>query len=73
MTAQNRLSAVSIPSNIAEEPARKGVKENIQFLYIALGSMSKLETQLLIATRLKYTNQSDTLNKMEGIRRVLLN
>jgi four helix bundle protein len=57
LTSQMRRSAVSIPSNIAEGAARKGDKELIQFLYIALGSIAELETQYLIAVRLEFTNK----------------
>jgi four helix bundle protein len=51
MTAQMRRCAVSIASNIAEGAARQGDKEFVQFLYIALGSVSELDTQLEIAMR----------------------
>lgn len=54
LTSQIRRCAVSIPSNIAEGSARKGDKEYIHFLYIALGSMAELETQLFIAFDLGY-------------------
>ena len=59
LTNQIRRSAVSIPSNIAEGSARKGEKEFIQFLYISLGSMAELETQLIIANNLKYVKLND--------------
>jgi four helix bundle protein len=61
LTSQMRRSAVSIPSNIAEGAARKGDKELIQFLYIALGSISELETQYLIAVRLKFINKDEVI------------
>jgi four helix bundle protein len=61
LTSQMRRSAVSIPSNIAEGAARKGDKELIQFLYIALGSIAELETQYLIAVRLKFTNKDEVI------------
>jgi four helix bundle protein len=61
LTSQMGRSAVSIPSNIAEGAARKGDKELIQFLYIALGSISELETQYLIAMRLKFTNKDEVI------------
>ena len=51
MTVQMRRCAVSIASNIAEGAARQGDKEFVQFLYIALGSVSELDTQLEIAMR----------------------
>src|SRR5690606_35660521 len=49
LTSQIRRSAVSVPSNIAEGAARQFNKEYIQFLYIALGSLMELDTQLIIA------------------------
>ena len=60
LTNQIRRAAVSIPSNIAEGAARNSKKEFIQFLYIALGSLSELETQIIIASRLEYLNNLDT-------------
>ena len=61
LTNQIRRASVSVPSNIAEGAARSSKKEFIQFLYIALGSLSELETQIIIANRLEYLNNFDTL------------
>ncbi|GAA4280214.1 four helix bundle protein [Gaetbulibacter aestuarii] len=63
LTSQIRRSAVSIPSNIAEGAGRNGQKELIRFLYIAMGSLSELETQLEISKRLHYISDSEPLNK----------
>jgi four helix bundle protein len=49
LVSQMRRCAVSIPSNIAEGAARQGKKELLQFLYVALGSLSELDTQIEIS------------------------
>lgn len=57
ITSQMRRAAISIPSNIAEGASRQSNKEYIQFLYIALGSVMELETQLVITYNLGYLNE----------------
>ena len=59
MTSQMRRAAVSIGGNIAEGAARNGQREFKQFLYIALGSASELETQLEIARRVGLVAEGD--------------
>jgi len=76
LTAQMRRSAVSIPSNIAEGFTRKHNKEYKQFLYIALGSCSELETQIEIVSRLKYIREpvkENILEKINHITRMTMN
>ena len=73
LTSQMRRAAVSIPSNIAEGAARQTGKEFIQFLYIALGSLSELETQCIIAQRLNYFEDQSFIEIIEALRRKLLN
>lgn len=62
---QIRRSAISIPSNIAEGQARQHSKEFRQFLYMALGSLAELDTQLTIAFELKYISEND-LRSIDG-------
>ena len=54
LRSQLRRAAISIPSNIAEGAARRTRREFIQFLYIAGGSASEIDTQLNLAHRLGY-------------------
>ena len=53
LTSQMRRAAVSIPSNIAEGSRRRG-KDTRQFLLIAFGSGSELETQFEVSKQLEY-------------------
>ena len=74
LSDQMRRAAVSIPSNIAEGQNRNTSKEFIQFLYIALGSASELETQVLICYRLGYVDKvANDLEKRITIVRKKLN
>ena len=54
LVSQIRRAGVSVPANIAEGAARQSEKEFCQFLSIAQGSASELETELLIAKNLGY-------------------
>lgn len=67
LTSQMRRAVVSIPSNIAEGFRRRHNKEYKQFLNIALGSCAELETQVIIARRLKYMNESQEENLVDLI------
>ena len=73
LTSQMRRAAVSYPSNIAEGAARFSKKEFIKFLYVSLGSISEMETQLIIAEKLGYLTANKLLEEIEVLRRMTLN
>lgn len=76
LVSQVQKTAISIPSNIAEGFNRFHNKEYKQFLYIALGSCAELETQIEIASELKYMNnenKKDILEKIDYESRMLTN
>jgi four helix bundle protein len=62
--SQLRRAAVSVPTNISEGAARQSRKEFIQFLYVSLGSVSEIDTLLLIVGNLKYSD-IDELSKLQ--------
>ena len=74
LTSQIQRSAISIPSNIAEGHSRASSKEFLHYISIALGSVAELETQLMLAGRLKYVGQNDTqcaIARLEDIGKML--
>lgn len=72
LTQQIRRLAVSIPSNIAEGAERNSHKEFIQFLYISLGSLAKLETQLLLSEKLGFIKENEIETNIERIRKMII-
>ena len=72
LTSQIRRAAASIPANIAEGWGREGTKEFIQYLRQAQGSLSELETHLLLAERLDFVPSGATiLRDIESISKML--
>lgn len=66
LTSQIRRAAISIPSNIAEGNGRNTTRDYVHFLGMAYGSVKEVETQVLIAERLRYidSSHSDGLVRM---------
>ena len=59
LTNQMRRAAVSIPSNIAEGAARQGTKDAIQFFVVSRGSLSELDTQMEIVSKLQFVDKNE--------------
>lgn len=58
LASQLRRAAVSVASNIAEGRGRLNPAEFRQFLGVALGSTFEIQTQLVVAGRLKIGNEA---------------
>lgn len=71
ITNQMRRCAVSIPANIAEGSGRKNKAEFIQFLHIALGSASELETHLIISQRLGFLSSNSYDEIMNALNEII--
>lgn len=78
LVSQIRRAVVSIPSNIAEGWARKGLGEYLQFLYISYASAAEVETQLILGKELgfgkleKYGEIEDLLLEVQKMLFVLI-
>jgi four helix bundle protein len=70
LTTQIRRAASSIPANIAEGWGREGTKEFIQFLRVAQGSCSELETHLILSERLGFSSAQDSARRFTSIENI---
>ncbi|MFA5926483.1 MAG: four helix bundle protein [Parcubacteria group bacterium] len=59
LVSQIRRAAISVSSNIAEGFSRNTVGEKCQFYAIALGSLTELQNQLLVAKDVKYISKNE--------------
>lgn len=72
LQGQIRRAVVSIPANISEGASRNTKKEYIQFLFIALGSASEVETHLIVSQKIGFISAIDeTLANIENIKKML--
>ena len=75
LAIQMKRAAVSVPSNIAEGHARNHRAEYRQSVYIAIGSLAELETQLHIAKELNFLNEqaiASVLARIDRTRAMLI-
>ena len=74
LSSQMQRSAVSIPANIAEGSAKSSNKDFARFLEMSIGSSYELETELILASRLKYIDSNIfllTQNKIAEIQKMI--
>ncbi|MEN8839049.1 MAG: four helix bundle protein [Flavobacteriales bacterium] len=71
IVSQHKRASISVSSNIAEGASRKSQKEFSHFLSISLGSLFEIETQLEIASRIKYINDETLKELIEQINELI--
>ena len=72
LVVQTRRAAVSVPSNIAEGAGRNSTRELVQFLGVASGSLSELETELELGSMLNHlAANTSILNQVHRVGRLL--
>ncbi len=75
IASQMKRAAVSVPSNIAEGHSRRHRAEYRQSIYIAIGSLAELETQVQLVRNLGLATLTDTepaINRMDRLRGMLI-
>jgi len=65
LVSQMRRASISIPCNIAEGAGRQGKREFKNFLSMAQGSLSELDTQLELTILLGYLSK-DSVKEVDG-------
>ena len=70
LTDQIRRAVSSVPGNIAEGAARQTKREFINYLHMAQGSLSELDTHLELSRRLGYLAQESWASLDKQIERI---
>ena len=71
LTSQMCRAAVSVPANIAEGYGRQSTGEYRHFLSIGRGSLSELETHLLLCQRLGYLEAKEVASLLSEVEEIL--
>ena len=74
LPSQIKRASLSISNNIAEGAAKRSKKEFIQFLYIAEGSLSEIDTLLELSVALNFLSvdlSASLFNTLENISKLI--
>jgi len=71
ITSQMCRAAVSVPANIAEGYGRQATGEYRHFLSIGRGSLSELETHMLLCQRLGYVKAEEVTSVLSEVEEIL--
>lgn len=77
LASQMKRAAMSVPSNIAEGHSRYHRAEYRQFVYVAIGSLAELETQVWLGVELGFFREDEpdvvaALGRMDRLRGMLV-
>ena len=71
LRSQLRRAAISVPANIAEGFARKGIKDKLRFYNIASGSLNEVSYYVFLSKELGYIAKSNLVEKVNEISKIL--
>ena len=71
LTSQLRRAAVSIPANIAEGFAKRGMSDKARFMNIAQGSLEERRYYLILSQDLNYSNTQTLMPRLEEVSKLL--
>lgn len=75
LVAQARRAAISVPSNIAEDHARKSTREFVLFISHAEGSLAEADTQIALSNKLGFSTAQEVAPiflQIEEVRKMLV-